>query len=140
MKGWKAGVFGGAIALGILGAILVITNPRQARYNDYATARLVTYLNETFCADLPNLFGTDLQERCVELVDESRPRLQEIVADNTQRQNFGVLSLYYTELRPEELLPDDVRSFVPAGALPAYEVSTVGALQRFWIYRAEQQR
>jgi len=140
MKGWQVGVLGGAIALGIGGAVLALTNPQPSRYNEYATARLVTYLNDTFCADLPDLFGTDLQDRCIELVDESHPRLQEIVADNTQRQNFGVMSVYRTQLRPEELLPEEVQSFIPAGVLPTYEVESIGGLQQFWTYRAEQQR
>ncbi|MBD1911532.1 MULTISPECIES: DUF4359 domain-containing protein [unclassified Leptolyngbya] len=140
MKGWKVGVFGGAIALGVVGAILVATNPQQSRYNEYATAKLVTYLNDSFCADLPNLFGNDLQEQCVELVAENHSELQEIVAENTQRQNFGVVSLYRTQLRTEELLPEDVKSFVPASMLPTYEVESIGGLQQFWTYRAEQQR
>jgi|GEM_PF-493981 hypothetical protein len=137
---WKGLFLGGAIALGAIGAGMALTKPTPEQFNTYATDQLVIYLSESFCADLPNFFGRDLQGQCVDLVEERRPQLAESIAENTERRDFVVLNHYHTNLRPEDLLPDDVRSFVPAGMLPAYEVSTVGAFQQFWVYRARQQR
>lgn len=131
---------GAAIAIGGLGTAMALTNPSPQRYQTHATEELVDYLQNTFCDDLPNLFGQDLQDECVELVDERRPQLSQMIADNTQRRNFLFLSQYHTELRPEEMLPSEVQAFVPAGVLPSYQVDTIGAFQRFWLYRARQQR
>ncbi|MBE9102196.1 DUF4359 domain-containing protein [Vacuolonema iberomarrocanum] len=138
MKVLKFGTLGVAIVLGGVAIAMAVTNPKQERYNAYATEQLITYLKGTFCDDLPGLLGSELEDRCLELVDESEPRIAEIIAENTEHRDLVVLSLYTTELQPAELLPEDVRAFFPTNLLPTYEVETVGVFQRFWVYETTQ--
>ncbi|MEO1211594.1 MAG: DUF4359 domain-containing protein [Cyanobacteria bacterium J06638_20] len=138
MKVLKFGTLGLVLVLGGVAIAMAVTNPKQDRYNAYATDQLINYLKDTFCDDLPSLLGSELEESCLELVDESQPRIAEIISENTQHRNLVVLSLYTTQLQPAELLPEDVRAFFPTNLLPTYEVETVGAFQRFWVYETTQ--
>lgn len=124
----------GLAVLGALGGVMAVTNPSQASYEDYAVSRLVLYLQESVCADLPTLLGDSLQQQCNSLVNSSQPQLKQLVTSGTQRQNLVLVSIYKTELAPHTLLP-----FLPKDSLPAYHFETVGALQAFHTYKSENQ-
>lgn len=114
----------GAAIVGI-GSALVVTNPNQAAYNEYATQRLTAYLQENACTQAPDVLGDVLQAQCSELLDRNQTQISQFVAQNTQRQNFGLFSLYQTDLAITNLLP-------------AYHFETVGVMQQFFTYKAEQ--
>ncbi len=57
------------------------------------------------------------------LVDTGQPFLQEAIASKTTRKNFLIFSVYQTELW-----------FPPP--LPSYHFSTVGFLNKLYIYEA----
>jgi len=138
MKVLKFGTLGLAFLLGGVAIAMAITNPKQDRYNVYATEQLTTYLKTTFCDDLPGLLGNELETQCVALVDESEPRIADIISNNTERRDLFVLSLYTTQLQPADLLPEEVQGFFPTNLLPTYEVEAVGVFQRFWVYETTQ--
>jgi hypothetical protein len=115
---------GGALSIGI-GGLLVFTNPSHNAYEEYATEKLTDYLKENVCTKVSQPLGNFLQSHCKTLVDTGRPQIQELIAQQTTRQNYLLFSIYRTELS----LPSPV---------PAYHFATFGAFQNFYIYEAEE--
>lgn len=105
---------------------MATTNPSQRSYEEFAVQQLTQYLKKDVCAKAPKAFENFLQRNCSVLVDSSRPQMQQIIAETTQRQNFIFFSVYRTELF--------INPFIPA-----YNFETVGAFQSFYIYTAEKQ-
>lgn len=132
MKGLK-------IAFAVLGAALagvaiamIATNPSEAAYEDYATEQLTRYLqseSKNLCQDVPDFLGGALGDECQSLVrsalKDNRAQIRQLIIRGTERQNFGVLSVYKTNLEVISLLP-------------TYEFETVGVFRNFYTYRAEQ--
>ncbi|GAB4226282.1 MAG: hypothetical protein Kow0049_05150 [Stanieria sp.] len=114
----------GSTLIGI-GVIMVATNPDHASYQEFAADTLNVYLKEQICTQVSYQLGNFLQSHCLSLVDTTRPHLAKIVAQNTQRYNFILFSIYQTDLSV-------------SSALPEYNVSTIGVLENFYIYQAEQ--
>ncbi|MCU0568619.1 MAG: DUF4359 domain-containing protein [Oculatellaceae cyanobacterium Prado106] len=113
-----------------LGVAMAVTNPSQSVYEDYATQQLVSYLKTNTCAEA----GEVLKGSCNALLDQNQSEIRGIIAANTQRENFGILSIYKTNLSVGQLLP----SFL-GGLLPSYQFETVGVLSSFHIYEARKQ-
>ncbi|GAB4159400.1 MAG: hypothetical protein Fur0046_38830 [Cyanobacteria bacterium J069] len=134
----KRGIWIG-LAIAAVGIGLAATNPSNDAYDQYATARLSSYLNQEVCPDAPDLFGIDLEDACADLLENNQDELQELISDNTQRYNYGILSVYQTNLSAHQLLPADVRTFLPPQLLPAYEFKTVGIAGDFVTYEAKKQ-
>lgn len=126
MKGLQVVKAIGGAALAVLGAALALTNPSQDAYEEFAVEQLTTYLKEEVCTQAPKSFENFLQRQCTILVDTGRPQLQEILFEKTIRLNFVFFSIYLTNL---EISP----------FLPAYHFETLGAFQKFYIYKAEEQ-
>ncbi len=103
-----------AIAAGVLG-LLALSNPDRRYYELYVTETLSDYLIDRVCARIP-----DFSDICREFTIEHEDDLRAIVRDRTKRSNFGLFSLYYTEIE----LP----------VLPAVEIRAVGAAARFFPY------
>ena len=104
---------------------MAVTNPSQPVYEEYAMQRLTEYLKKDVCTKAPKVFEKLLQRNCGVLVDSSRPQIQQIVSQSTQRQNFIFFSVYRTDLSVNPLLP-------------SYHIETVGAFQTFYTYTAQQ--
>lgn len=119
--------FLGASLLGI-GVATAVTNPGQARYEDYASQRLTTYLEQEVCPK-----AGVLESPCRGALRDNQSQIKKFIADNTDRQNFLFWSIYKTNLSPGELLPP-----VVSGLLPAYHFETVGVFSSFHIYKAEK--
>lgn len=118
----KVKAFIGIAGLGILAAVLIATNPGQNRYNMFAADALQNEVRSAFCQaeELDSWLGDlgkALGDICETAVEQGRligqEDLEEFIEDNTQRQNFGILSLYTTEI-------------------PAVRVKTLGILNRFF--------
>jgi hypothetical protein len=124
-----AGVIG--IAVLALAGGMAVTNPGQATYEEFAVARLTKVLKEEACQKL----GFGLEEQCPEWVDDNQAEIKQFVAQNTQRQNFIIFSLYTTDLSVRSLLP----SIPFLSSLPSYHFETVGAFQTFYTYKANVQ-
>jgi hypothetical protein len=116
---------GGTALVGLAGW-MVLTNPGQETYEEYATEQLTTYLKDEACTQVPNALENFLQRQCKSLVDTGRPQLEQIIAKTTQRQNFILFSIYRTNLEISPLLP-------------VYHFETLGAFQNFYIYQAQKE-
>jgi hypothetical protein len=124
----------GAALIGIvlvgLGVAMAVTNPGQAAYEAYATDRLTEYLQDNACEQASEF----LRSQCDALLEDNQDQIQQIVSENTQRQNFVILSFYTTNLSLERYLPPFLSEL-----LPAYTAQTVGVFQNFYTYQIEQQ-
>ena len=115
----------GIVALIGLGVAMAISNPSQSDYEDYALAQLTDYLKNNVCPEAPKAFGRSLQRQCTILVDTGRPRLKNMINENTYQQNMIFFSIYRTDLAISPLLP-------------SYHFETIGVFQKFYIYQAEK--
>ncbi len=125
MNGLKLIIVCGGIILGGLGGFMVITNPGQRDYEQYATETLSSYLKEEVCIQAPRGLGGFLQSYCKTLVDTGQPQIKTLISTTTKRQNYLLFSIYETELS----LPSPV---------PSYQFETIGAFQQFYTYTAEE--
>ena len=108
------------LGLILSGSILVITNPGQINYEEYASERLNIYLKQDVCPQIAH----KLRNPCRILVDFARPQLNSAIANQTQRTNFLLFSIYETDLS------------IPS-ALPDYHFETLGIFDKFYTYCAE---
>jgi Domain of unknown function (DUF4359) len=126
----KTGLYLVGLVLVGLGVAMGVTNPSQASYEEYATQQLSAYLKENTCADAGEL----LKGVCNQLLNENQSEIQQLISANTERQNFGVVSIYKTDLSVGELLPSFLRSGVPS-----YHFETVGVLNGFHVVKAKKE-
>ena len=121
-------------AIAGLGVSMAVTNPGPEEYEAYATKQLTRYLRQegdSLCeqVEVPEFLTDLVGDQCPELLNSvlknNQGELQALISRGTQRQNFGVLSIYRTNLEISTVLP-------------RYEVETVGVFRRFYIYRAER--
>lgn len=96
---------GGITVLGV-GGILFITNPSLLAYGDFVAQEAIAFLDQDLCPTehqtsdaLQQLFS----EGCVALSANGTSEIKRFVIHNTQRQDFGVCSLYTTELPQHSL-------------------------------------
>lgn len=82
-----------------LGIILMLTNPSQKRYEEFATKQLILYLKENVCnkksADLAEALKSQM---CNLMVDTGQKQLPQVIGKTTQRHNYLFLSIYETNL------------------------------------------
>jgi len=116
----------GAAALVGLTVVMATTNPSRAEYEDYATQRLTNILKQDICQKTTNFLENVIKSQCEGLVDQFNPQMRDILANSTQKQNFLIFSIYTTDLRLSSLVP-------------IYKFETVGALNNFYTYKAQQQ-
>jgi hypothetical protein len=109
-----------------LATAMAITNPDASTYEEYAVEQLTTYLKDEACSQVPKAFETLVRSSCASIIDSNRLQIQQIVSRSTQRQNFILFSIYRTNL--------SITSVVPL-----YRFQTVGVMQNFYTYSAEQQ-
>lgn len=92
-----------AIALTLVAAGMAFTNPARDKYLTYASGVLQNELENTVCKDsrVPKALSgvTDtLIGSCKNLLTSQRSTIEQLLDNTTQRQNFGVASIYTTEL------------------------------------------
>ena len=112
--------------MSVLGVAMAVANPSQPAYEEYAVQQLTEYLKNDVCTKAPKAFENFLQRNCTVLVDSSRPKMQQIVSESTQRYNFIFFSVYSTDLAVSPVIP-------------SYHFETVGAFQNFYTYAAQKQ-
>lgn len=92
-----------AIALLLLATGMGFTNPARDKYLTYASGTLEKELESTVCKDsrVPKALSgvTDtLIGSCKNLLTSQRGTIESLLDNTTQRQNFGVASIYTTEV------------------------------------------
>ncbi|PMB00962.1 hypothetical protein CEN50_01350 [Fischerella thermalis CCMEE 5268] len=138
MKALTIMAYVGVFGLAALGVAMAKTNPSQVEYEEYAAQRLTEYLNTNVCKKTPKFIENVIQFNCRQVVDSAQPRLREIIADSTVRQDFIVFSIYRTDLNVNSLIPAlRLDSILPS--TPGYQFETLGAFNQFYTYKAEQQ-
>jgi hypothetical protein len=153
MKPLKLVVTLATAAIAGVGIAMAFTNPTQAEYEVFATDALTEMLKTEGCEeapgavanivedfgelpeflnDLPGILGDFARDQCVNLVGSppAQAWLKQSIADNTERQNFGVLSIYRTDL--SSTLPSPLRDDIPT------YFETVGVFNDFYPYKAEE--
>ena len=116
----------GVVGLAVLGVAMAKTNPSKPEYEQYAVLQLTGYLKNNVCKKTPSLLEKLIKLNCEKMVDSANPQMREIIASNTERQNFIIFSIYRTDLK--------LNSWIPS-----YKLETVGAFDNFYTYNTEKQ-
>ncbi|WP_110984453.1 DUF4359 domain-containing protein [Acaryochloris thomasi] len=90
-----------AVVVTGMSALLVLSNPGESAYSEFATQQTVDLLLRDICQ--ANQQQSDVLEKlwgnsCKTLSVDSAADIQQFVTYNTQRQNLWLFSLYTTEL------------------------------------------
>lgn len=113
---------------------MAVTNPDEAAYRTYAAERLTQYLQTQECVKLDESVRDlcDLLER-----EQGQALMKRLIADNTQRRDYLLFSLYQTNFSTGDVLPGFLSSLLSIPQI-AYETETIGIFGRFQTYRAEK--
>ena len=116
----------GLALLAALGGGLVITNPDEREFERFAADQVTLAAQEAFCRDggLPLLAHLVLRD-CSRLIASQHDLLGKLALTASRRRQFGILSLYQTDLGGYRLLPD--------WGLPRYRALTLAMAGRFLI-------
>jgi hypothetical protein len=129
------------LAVGLLGsglmAGLAITNPGPPAFADYGGGRLTALLVKEVCQQ-DGLTGMMrlLIHHCPALILSQRQVLGTLVERHSRRRNFGIFSIYHTELDLAALLPG-LRQ-IPDLRLPRYEATTLAAAGQFLVIQTRE--
>jgi methionine aminopeptidase len=94
-----------------------LTNPSQAAYETYVTDQTAGFLLQEVCnkqAQAPEIVAQALHQGCEALAHGNRGEIRRFVHQHTRQYNFGVISLYTTDL-------------------PGYQLRTLGLWHNFFI-------
>lgn len=119
---WLAG---SSVALGAIA--LALTNPSSSQYGQFAAATSKKLVQQEICARMDPLNLQRLQELCDRLGQQAGAQMEQWVLQSSDRQDFGLLSVYETRLSVRSLLKT---SEVPDWSL---ELKSVGALSGFSV-------
>lgn len=114
---------------------MAATNPTEEAYRDFAAEQIAEHLKENECVKL----DSSIRNVC-NLLDSSdgQKLLKRMVTENTERQNYGLWSIYKTNFSTQNLLPSFLGGLINLPSV-SYEAETIGILGNFQTYRAEQQ-
>ncbi len=128
MKGWPGITAGSSLIVAVVGSALVITNPSQRDYEEYAVEQLGHHLRTSLCDQLPQDL-VHLTPQCRSLgqtvIDVGRPQLKQLIFEQTERRNYFFFSVYRTRLAFSTLTP-------------IYQFHTLGVLQKFYVYDIQE--
>jgi hypothetical protein len=122
----------GALAASVVAAGLVLTNPGPAAFEDFAADRLVDLLTRDLCdqGGLPMMMRVVVHD-CPGLVRSQRTPLGAWARQGTIRRNFGLFSLYTTNLGGQQLAQWQI---------PRYKATTLAAAGCFVVIRTGRQQ
>ncbi len=122
----------GALTASAVGGGLVLTNPGPEAFEDFAADQLVELLTRDLCSDggLPMLMRVVVRD-CPGLVRSQRTPLGTWASQGTRRRNFGLFSLYSTNLGGQQLAQWQI---------PRYKATTLAAAGRFVVLRTGRQQ
>ncbi|GAP94936.1 DUF4359 domain-containing protein [Leptolyngbya sp. NIES-2104] len=118
----------GVVGLAVLGiaGLMAATNPDEAAFGEFALEQVKTQ----GCKEAPQI----IRQQCPQFVQENQAQVKKLIAQSTERQNYGLFSLYRTNLSTRSIIPD-LPVFLD---VPAFQLETVGMMGRFYIYQAEK--
>ena len=110
----------GLLAAVAVGFGLASTNPGRSRFEEFAGEQLSEVIIREIClqGNLSTLLRLMLPN-CMVMVRQQQPVLGQLAWAQTRRLNFGLFSLFFTELGGQRLLPN-LR-------LPVYRATSFGA-------------
>lgn len=122
----------GLAVVALLGSGLAFTNPSSADFRAFASDRLVEEISKELCVDggLPVLLRMAINN-CLGLVQAQREALSAVVLSHTRRRNYGVLSVFESELGGQSLLRWQV---------PRFRATVVGVAAQFVLISAATDR
>ena len=105
---------------------LLLTNPDESEFEPFAADQLVTVAVEELCGDnnLPLLARLVVHD-CPRLIQSQRALLGKLALSGSQRRNFGLFSLYRTDLGGQSILPN--------WSIPRYRALTLAVAGRFLL-------
>ncbi|MGG6268823.1 DUF4359 domain-containing protein [Leptolyngbya sp. AN03gr2] len=120
----------GVLGLGVLGlaGVMAVTNPDEAAFGEFALEQVKTQ----GCKEVPQI----IRQQCPQFVQDNQAQVKKLIVQSTERQNYGLFSLYRTNLSTRSIVPD-LPVFLD---LPAFQLETVGMMGKFYIYQAEEIR
>lgn len=112
---------------------LVLTNPDRTDFQHFAGERLTELIRRELCHEdgLPMMLRLLIHD-CDGLVASQSNVFARLALAHTVRRNFGIFSLYTTELGGQEVLPN-LR-------LPHYRAVTLAGAGHFVMLRTEQSK
>jgi len=115
----------GVLASSAVAGGLVLTNPGPAAFEDFAADELVDLLTRDLCSEggLPMVMRVVVHD-CPGLVRSQRTPLGAWARQGTRRRNFGLFSLYSTNLGGQQLAQWQI---------PRYKATTLAAAGRFVV-------
>jgi hypothetical protein len=125
---WAPGLTVIALASGGLALI----NPSTDDFRGFAGERMVEEISKDLCGDggLPVLMRMAIHN-CAELVQAQRGALAAVVVSHTRRRNFGVFSVFDSELGGQSLL---------GWRVPRFRSTVVGVAGQFVLISAATER
>lgn len=135
MKNFKVGAYLAAMVFVGLGVAMAVTNPDREAYHRYAARNLAQYLQEQECVKIEDSYRDlcKLLER-----EQGQALLTRLVVENTERQNYFLLSIYETNLSTRDVVPSFLSGLLSLPSL-SYQFETVGLFGKFQTYRAERE-
>lgn len=126
-------VLAAGLGLGGASVALVLTNPGPAEFEAFAAEQLIERATAEVCGPegLPMALRLVVQN-CPELIRSQRQRLGNLAAQASERQNFGLFSLYRTTIGGPKIL-----SFL---GLPTYRAVTLAGAGQFVILATSSDR
>lgn len=118
----------GAVLIGG-GGFLAFTNPEPEVYENFAVDQLEAYAKQELCDSQDGLSGF-LSGSCESLVSFGREPARQLIIRQTERRNYGLFSIYISDLNANEYLPTDLLG----KQLPIFHVESVGIAGQFIIY------
>jgi Domain of unknown function (DUF4359) len=120
MMKWQIGLLSIVAGCG-LGGVMALTNPDRAAYENYAVDRLGDLAKDE-CDRAPAGLGVLIQEPCRAAIEAYKPQLRPILAATTSRQNWGLFSIYRSNIS------------IPVVNLNV-KIESIGIFDRFFVYK-----
>ncbi len=123
-------LFGLAVAAALVMG-LIATNPGEDEFERFAADQITRAAELELCHEggLPMLARLIVRD-CPRLIAAQHDLLGQLALAATRRRNFGLLSLYRTDLGGQQLLPE--------WSIPRYSAITLAGAGRFFILRSNQ--
>lgn len=136
MKSWKVTAVLTAMVVAGVGIAMAATNPGEEAYRNYATQRLTQYLQDNECVKIDDSF----RDLCKLLEQpQGQSLLRRLVTENTERQNYGLLSIYQTTFSTGDIVPSFLKNLLSLPTI-SYQTETIGLFGTFQTYKAEKQQ
>jgi hypothetical protein len=120
MKQWQIVLLSIVATLGV-GGLMMLTNPERGAYEEYAVEQLGNQAREK-CDLAPSGLGILFQGTCRVAIDNFKPQLRTLVSASSNRQNFGLFSIYRSDIS------------IPVVNL-GVKVESIGMFNRFFTYK-----